>query len=406
MRKLFDSIFFILVLFSPILIHGEVHTLKDLLRMAESQNLIIKISELDKKITKEEYKIICAFPDPEIEFSKGKANIPGHLEKPDLWSMGLKWAVDNPLHRYFFLKSQKKTIQRSEIEALRTRHNIIRGLKTHYFKLIFHLKTREFVGEKLGSLEKINKIIEAKVSIGESKEIDLLRSTVEIQKCKTDLFRIQKSIIAERTALNEYLNYTLPQDFKIIQDFTFKPLPPIEEGIRTRIDKSPLILLKENKLAKEKACLSSERSSWFESFEVFGERGKEPDAKVWRVGIGIALPLFSRKPAHIRKAKYQKEKAQVELEHAQKHFLADIQLMIAKIRSLEREIETFQGAILEEGRKSLQLSEKLFKEGEIPLVVYLDSQNSFFEINIRYYQAISEWNILEANLEAQLGEEL
>jgi hypothetical protein len=36
-------------------------------------------------------------------------------------------------------------------------------------------------------------------------------------------------------------------------------------------------------------------------------------------------------------------------------------------------------------------------------VVFLDSQNSFFEVQERYYEAISEWNILKAGLEALLG---
>ena len=73
---------------------------------------------------------------------------------------------------------------------------------------------------------------------------------------------------------------------------------------------------------------------------------------------------------------------------------------------LEKEIETFKGAVLEEGRQNRELSETLYKEGEVPLVVFLDSQNSFFEVQQRYYEAISEWDLLKAELEEMLGEEL
>ena len=79
---------------------------------------------------------------------------------------------------------------------------------------------------------------------------------------------------------------------------------------------------------------------------------------------------------------------------------------MAEIRILEKEIDTYQGAILKEGRENMQLSEKLFRSGEIPLVVFFDSQNSFFELQERYYKSITEWKILTAELEELLGEEL
>jgi outer membrane protein TolC len=123
------------------------------------------------------------------------------------------------------------------------------------------------------------------------------------------------------------------------------------------------------------------------------------------VGIGVSIPIFNRQSATIRKAKLQKEKAQTEFDHAQKHFFADIQRMISEIRILEKEIETFKGAILKEGKENMVLSETLYKAGEVPLVVFLDSQNSYFEIQQRYYEAITEWNLLKAELEELLGEE-
>ena len=36
-------------------------------------------------------------------------------------------------------------------------------------------------------------------------------------------------------------------------------------------------------------------------------------------------------------------------------------------------------------------------------MVFLDSRNSYFEVQQRYYEAITEWNILKAELEALLG---
>jgi len=384
---------------------GKQYTLRQLVALAEKNNLPVKISELDKDIATEEYRDARALPNPQLEYAGGRADIPGEPGKAKLWEIGLRWSAPNPIYRYFFLKSKKTFIKEAEIKAEIKKKEIIKGLKIHFYRLQLYQKIKVFLEEKLRILNEVSRITKAKVSIGESKEIYFLRSSVEIQKNKTRLFQVQKIIASERTNVKELLNYTLPDDFTIVEDFSSTPLPDIEEGIRKRIDKSPLILLKTNRLDRENKYLKAARFSIIESVEFFAEREKEVEGKLWRVGIGIAVPLFNWKSAHTRKAKYQKERARMEFEHAKKHFFADIQRMVSGIRVLEKEIETFKGAILKEGRVNMELSEKLYKEGEVPLVVFLDSQNSFFEIEERYYEAISEWNILKAELEAVLGEE-
>jgi outer membrane protein TolC len=396
-----------LITLGQFLLGEKPYTLNELIQLAEANNLLLKISHLETGIAREEYRLQGALSNLELEYSKGRGEIPGENHNPttNLWAASLKWAIPNPLHRYYFLKSIKKTITAAEIETEMRKREMIKDLKSHYFRLQFYKKIKKFLEEKLRILKEVNKITKAKVSIGESKAIDYLRSSVEIQKNKTNLFRARKTIAYERTKVNEFLNYILPDNFTVIDDFDFTPLPGIEKKIHDLIAKSPLILLKNNHLEKENAHLKAARFSIVEAVEVFGEREKEMEGNIWRVGIGVSIPIFNRQSATIRKAKLQKEKAQTEFDHAQKHFFADIQRMISEIRILEKEIETFKGAILKEGKENMVLSETLYKAGEVPLVVFLDSQNSYFEIQQRYYEAITEWNLLKAELEELLGEE-
>jgi outer membrane protein TolC len=384
----------------------SVYTLNQLIQLAQQNNLLLKITELDKDIAAAEYRDNRALPNPEFEYARGKFEITGEPEKPPIWEMGLKWSLPNPFYRYFLLKSMKTHITGTGIQAEMNKRNIIKGLKTHYYRLQFYKKIKTFWEEKLQRLEEVNKITKAKVSIGESKEIDYLRSSVEIQKNKTNLFRIRKIIAYEKTKVNEFLNYILPGDFTVAEDFSFTPLPEIEKHINQLIESSPLIRLKYNQVKRESAHYKAAGFSIIEEIELFAEQEKEFEGKKWKVGIGVSIPIFNWKSAHIKKAKLQKQKARIEYEHERKHFYADIQRMIAEIRVLEKEIETFKGAILKEGRENMELSETLYKEGEVSLVVFLDSQNSFFEIQERYYEAITQWNTLKAELEELVGEEI
>jgi outer membrane protein TolC len=382
---------------------GQPYTLDRLLQLAGEHNLRLKISGLDKRIAVQEYRGARALPNPELEYSRGQGEIPGESPNATIWGMGLKWSMPNPIHRYFFLKSNRTYITEAEIQAEMNKREIIKGLKTHFYRLRFYQAVKTFLTEKLRILTEINTITQAKVDIGETKSIDALRSSVEIQKVKTVFFRVQKTIAYERTQLNEYLNFTLPENFTAADDFSFQSLPDIETRVSRLIETSPFIRLHANRLKREQAHLKAARLSIIDAVELFGEKEKEVEGQKWKVGIGISLPLFNQNSAHVNKAKLQRRKATIELEHARKHFFADIQRLVAEIRVLEKEIQTFQGAILKEGRENMNLSEILYKQGEVPLVVFLDSQNSFFEVRRRYYEAITEWNILAAELEALLG---
>ena len=394
----------------PVNLRGETanqpYTLDQLVQLAKKNNLLLKISQLDTEIAAAEYRDNRALPNPQLEYAQGKFEIPGEPEKPSIWAWGVKWAMPNPLYRHFLLKSQKTLVTEADIRAEMSNRNIIKELKSHYFRLQFYTKVKTFREEKLRRLEEVNTITRTKVSIGESKEIDSLRSSVEVQKNKTDLFRIQKTIAYEKTKVNEFLDYVLPEEFTVAENFNCSPLPEIENRIQELIAHSPLIRLKLNQVKQQSANHKAAGLSIIEEIEIFAEKEKEFEGEKWKVGVGVSVPLFNWKTAHVKKARLQKQKAQWEYNHEQKHFYADIQRITAEIRILEKEIETFTGAVLKEGRENMDLTETLYKEGEVPLVVFLDSQDSYFEIQERYYEAITQWNILKAELVELLGEEL
>jgi outer membrane protein TolC len=83
----------------------------------------------------------------------------------------------------------------------------------------------------------------------------------------------------------------------------------------------------------------------------------------------------------------------------------NLRQLVAEIRIAEKEISSFKGTILQESRMNMDLTGKLYRTGEVSLIVYLDSQNSYFDIQSRYYQAITQWKLLKAELEALVGGE-
>ncbi|MGE5343061.1 MAG: TolC family protein [Candidatus Omnitrophota bacterium] len=378
-------------------------TLDQLIQLARQHNLQMKIANLDQKIAVESYKDSRALPNPDFEYSTGRGTPGDSPDKPRLWDFGFKWSMPNPIYRYFLMKSLKADVTAAEIQSEINSREVIRDLKIHFYKLLLVMKLKSAAEERVRILTEIEHITKAKVEIGEMKEIDALRASVETQKNHAALFRLEKTITSERNALNEFMNFTLPENFTIQGDLDIHLNPDLDARLRQSISDSPILRLNLSQLKKGGAQLNAARSSIIESIEVFTERAKEIDGKLWKVGVGISIPLFNQKSAAVRAAQLQKQKAETALSQAIKHLSAEIDRITGELRSLEKEIEIFKNAVLDEGGKNRELTEKLYKEGEVPLVVFLDAQTNFFDIQERYYNAITEWNILTAERDAILG---
>jgi outer membrane protein TolC len=382
---------------------GSGFTLQDLLERMEDHNLVLRLIEIDRDILGEEYRMARSLPNPELGYSWGRADILDAPVTRPLWSWQVSWTLPNPIRRGFLLRSQKQSLARQEITGEMGRRTVLFEFMRHFYLLQYFEKKRSMLEEKRGVLEEMNRIIRARVEIGESIEMDQLRSSVELQRNRSELFNVMKRISHERTSINEFLNNTLPEDFSIQGDFSTRPLGAIEETVFAMIPHSPA--LREKKMEAEQRATEVNLHRWgfIDSFHLSAEKGRDVDADVWRLGVGVTVPLFKSESAWVKKAKLEARRARIGIDHFRKHFSAEIDRMAAEIGILEKEIETFRGAVLREGEENMELARKLYRAGEVPLMVFLDSQTSYYSLQERYYQSITEWKIRVADLYRILG---
>ena len=84
----------------------------------------------------------------------------------------------------------------------------------------------------------------------------------------------------------------------------------------------------------------------------------------------------------------------------------EIKTKYNKLRLSEQIIQLFLSSLLKEAEASLKIAEVSYKQGEISLVEYLDSQRTYISILKDYQNSLFNWNINRASLEKSIGEEL
>jgi len=79
---------------------------------------------------------------------------------------------------------------------------------------------------------------------------------------------------------------------------------------------------------------------------------------------------------------------------------------LKQLRLAEQTLETFQEGLLKQAEQSLALSETSYRQGEISLLDYLDSQRTYYQILRDYNSALFSWQQHKAALEKAVGEDI
>ncbi|MBU4329495.1 MAG: TolC family protein, partial [Acidobacteria bacterium] len=149
-----------------------------------------------------------------------------------------------------------------------------------------------------------------------------------------------------------------------------------------------------------------ERWSLFPGFSLSGFSNRELDGTNAGIGVSLELPLWNQNKAGVARADSLLRKAEQELRSTTRLIIDGIKMAYAHLMLAERTISLYDSGLLQQVEQSLRLADISYREGEISLMDYLDSQRTYNAVIKDRYQALYDWNQKKAALENAAGEEL
>lgn len=199
----------------------------------------------------------------------------------------------------------------------------------------------------------------------------------------------------------------LPPDFSIIGKLDFIPLFIEEESLLNKAFLShPLIKEKETELEFAKNSLSFVKWQRLPDFTLSGFIHNELDGKNKGIGISLEIPLWNFKSKEIAEAQSLLQKQNEELKALRMELRTEIRAKLYTLKLTEQTLKLFHKGLLKQAEESLKISEVSYKQGEISLIEFLDSQRTYFSILKDYKDSLCSWKTDKASLEKAIGEEL
>ncbi len=367
--------------------------------------LLANLNEVEAR--KASFQASKLLSNPALEFHKGSGTLFEGSTARDTEGISLGQHVENPVKRHYRVEMREKSWKAAEYLFSTSKLDISCEIKKIFYKILLLQTKEELAQRNLISLEETHELILKRVSLGEARELEAIKLHVETLKARNELLRTQTESKLAKESLNKFLGNVLPEDFSVRGKLDFASLdidekPLLEKALLSH----PLIKAKEKELEYAECNVSYVKWQRLPDIKLSGFINKELDGKNKGVGLSFDIPLWNFKSREIEEAESLFLKQGQELKALKMEISNEVKLRLNEQRLAEQTLKLFHQGLLRQAEESLKISAASYKQGEISLIDYLDSQRTYYSILKDYQDSLYDWNVSRASLEKVLGEEI
>ncbi len=408
--KILCIFFIIFVLFLPAFGFPQdktEFTLEEIIRIGLEKNPLMAARQNAVQAKQEAFLASKRLSNPEFEIQAGKGESYDGLETRNTSEFTISQPIENPFKRRQRILVYENTWKASESLFDFSKLELVFEIKDSFFRVLLLNNIDELAKKNFESITEIKRLIETRVQFGEVKELEAIKLRVEALKAENELNKIQAELALVKENLNSLLNNSLPSNFSVSGVLDYVPFSEEVESLVTKTLLSyPLIKQKEFEV---KAALNNlSRIKWrrLPDFKFTGFSHKELDGTNKGFGLSLDIPLWNFNAREIAEAEFLARQHEAELQSLLLDISTEVKSKLSKLHLSERTLNLFHTGLLKQAEKSLEISEVSYREGEISLIDYLDSQRTFFSIMFDYQNSLFNWNIDRASLEKTIGENI
>jgi len=402
---LFIIFFFLAAFASPV--DNKEFTLSEIIDLGLENSPLLRAMTRGVEAKKAAYQASKRLLNPKLEFHRGKAKSHDSSIERNTDGIALSQHIENPFKRHYRIKVYEQAWQAAENSFSFSRLEVIHDIKNLFYKILL-LKNREELTQKnLEALKEIHQLIEKRVKLGETKELESIKLYVETLKGQNELNKVLTEQKLAKENLNKYLGNILPSDFSVSGKLEYSSLTYEAKSLLNQaLLYHPLIKGKERELEQAESTLNYTKWQRLPDFKLSGFIEDELDGKNKGIGFSLDIPLWNFKSKEIAEAESLFQKQWEELEYLKMEISTEVKTKLSELRLSEQTIKLFLEGLLRQAEASLNISEVSYKQGEISLIDYLDSQRTYYSILKDYQDSLYAWSTNKAALEKATGEEI
>ncbi len=358
---------------------------------------------------------VASLPNPEVSFgSMSSGNL---LPYSTIGSGPLSWASfmfkqKIPWPGKLNLKgdiAETEAAQKAQVYQAVT-FQIIRQLKTAYFELAYVDQATSILNRYRALLQRLSRIAEAKYTVGEGLQADVLRSQVEISLIveRLELLgqRRERAQARLNTLLNRSPDVVLPQ-LVPVEDTSVEVPFSLERLYLMAREQNPEIERERLEIQKASLQLDLSKKKFFPDLNIstsYMLRGG-PFDNMYEYRLGLEIPLY-----FWRKERFEVEESVEEIERSKYSYQSKLQQVTFNIkdayigaRTAQSLIRLYRQGIIPQATASLDSALSAYEVGSIDFLNLIDNALTVLNYELQYHEETRDYFQNLVRLEESLG---
>jgi outer membrane protein TolC len=405
---IFFSLVFVLIPFT----YGQQQkqeNLQALINEAIQQNPEIAAEQSRVTIMQERIPQASALADPEFTFKQ--------MEFPGLRFGEAMYQNFELMQMIMFPTklSTRKDIASIATNSARWGHtakivDVIARVRSAY-AMLWDARTRLTINiENQQLLDQILRSAQTQYSVGQASQQDILKTSVELAKARSDEAVIRQEIVSAESMLHAFLNRPNSVPIGLV---TLDSLIPIQHSLNALLRYSsghhPMLSQDSLNIVESDLMVSMARQEYIPDFKISVERVTQPmiGVNTWTVMAGITLPFapwsLSKASARVQEAQADRSMRQLMLQANRNMIESSIRESYARVKAYETQVQSFEQTILPQSRQSLQSSLTEYQSGRTSYLMLLDAFRMNQDMRMEATMARMKYEKEFANLQQQVG---
>lgn len=379
-------------------------TLETAIRLALADNPDIRVLAADIAAARGEVTTSKTWQNPELSVEPGFKTFRDTSDTQFHGNFGLDQTFEWPGKRALRRAVAEKNVAVRELALDGFRSQLAIQVRRAYFTL---LATREVVALREQRLSLVRSFVDAakkRVEGGYAPEFEATKAEVEVVTAQKSLREAQAQQDAARVALNALMGRQPTEPVEVAGSLGDHLVLPSQSMLLERaLVQNPAVKVQEAEAERTGLSLQSVRKSRLPDFKAGPNLEYTRDEQIFGFGITLPLPLWNNKRGEIVSATAEQEKAVAELDKLRREILRDVTTASQNFTSAEESLAFYTPELREKLKASLDAAAQSYSEGRTSLLLYLESQRTYFDTQADYFDTLQKTFEAQAELESAIG---
>ncbi len=392
---------------------SETTSLDDLVRELHERNPALQAVQKAAEAKKASIISARTLPDPVLSFQTMGDFFPPDLQGGDPSSgrtVGVEQEIPFPGKLELKGKIAESEAAAEEWNTEQTRRELVSELKGAYFDLALMDRSMEILERNKKLLQNITQVAEARYRVGEGTQQDVIKAQVELSKLLD-----RQAVLEQRRAIAEALINSLlfrSPETKIPKTAEYRKgeLPySLDQLNQMALENSAKLKTQDKNIDRSHYAVELARKEYYPDFAVgFSYVDRDDQKEMYGIMAKAKLPLY-----FWRKQRPDLESARLNLTSAQKQRESITSTLGYNVRDAhsvattsDRLVQLYGSGIIPQSKLALESAFAAYQTGTVDFLTLLDSLVTLLDYELKYFEALTEFQKALAKLEPVIGAEL